>query len=157
MSLPEYLLRIPGLKILRIYGDTVEQSEFPIPNKLQPGRKTRTKAELAVSPNLREIALHHVIRKKAPGNSFASKLQKFEERFEEMQLMGEKPNDQMVEEYTEVFHSILCKILQHIVRACGCEMGKWGEEEVARPGGMETGNKKNALCTCFGKEKLLYC
>ena len=82
MLVTEYLLKIPGLKILRVYGKRVEENEFPIPNSLKPRRKTQSKSELVSSEEIRSVALHHVIRKKSPGNTFAAELRNFELKFE---------------------------------------------------------------------------
>ncbi|XP_022797854.1 uncharacterized protein LOC111336086, partial [Stylophora pistillata] len=59
----ELLLKIPDLKVLRVYSDQVEQKEFPIPNKLKPARTTRSDDEMKISSDqIRSVSLHHVIR-----------------------------------------------------------------------------------------------
>ena len=72
----EYLLKIPGLKILRVYGSFTEQAKYPIPNSIKPIRKTQNKADLKVPENLREVALHFVIRnEKSPKAEELKKLE----------------------------------------------------------------------------------
>ena len=70
------MLQISGIKIIRVYGDLIEEEEYPIPNKRKP-LKTSTKDEVkTLDEGLKAIALHHVIRsEKCP---FASELRDYE-------------------------------------------------------------------------------
>ena len=100
MILTEYLLRLPNLKILRVCSDRYEQKEFPIPNKLKPVRETRSAEEMVLSPEVRKVSLHHVIR--AEGSPNAEKLKKMEETFKEDKRAGERTSDEDVSKYCNV-------------------------------------------------------
>ncbi|KAJ7378402.1 helicase [Desmophyllum pertusum] len=98
---PEYLLRIPDLKVLRVYSDQVEQKEFPIPNKLKPARATRSDQELKISSDkIRSVSLHHVIR--GPECPYSLELRQFEEGFTHDKAKGEIISRKEVEEYRKV-------------------------------------------------------
>ena len=56
-------MKIPGLRLLRIYGQEIERKEFPIPDRLTAFRERHVSAQLKADEELRDISLHHVIRK----------------------------------------------------------------------------------------------
>ncbi|XP_062578568.1 helicase with zinc finger domain 2-like [Saccostrea cucullata] len=64
-----------NLKILRMYGGALECKEFPIPGKVISMKKS----ESAPDENLREVTLHHIIRR--PGNEHAEKIRDFDRKF----------------------------------------------------------------------------
>ena len=109
-------MKIPSLKILRVYSDQVEQKEFPIPNTLKPARATRSDADLKItSEKVKSVSLHHVIR-----NSpcpYAQDLRECEERFSGARKSDEKIGEAEIDEYRKVSWminlKIACKILRH--------------------------------------------
>ena len=99
--LPEYLIRETDLKILRVCSARCEEAEFPIPNKVQPVRESRSAEEMAIlSPKVRNVCLHHVIR--APDSPYARRLKQIEETFGEDKRNGERSSDTLVKEYCKV-------------------------------------------------------
>ena len=99
--LPEYLLRETDLKILRVCSARCEKAEFPIPNKVQPVRESRSAEEMAIlSPKVLDVCLHHVIR--APDSPYAPELKKMEETFRGDKRNGERSSDKLVGEYCKV-------------------------------------------------------
>ena len=97
----EYLLKIPNLKVLRVYSDQIEQKEFPVPNKLKPPRATRSEDELKISSEkIRCVSLHHVIR--GPECPFSQELRQFEEGFEQSIAKKESIGQKEVIEYIKV-------------------------------------------------------
>ena len=105
LSLQEYLLKIPDLKILRIYGNLREQEEFPVPNLLKPGRRTRSKAELKVPESLKKVAMHYVIRQdKSP---YASQLKEYENHFADMKEKKERVSQTDIKMYLQVGRLLL--------------------------------------------------
>jgi len=82
-------LRIPNLKVLRVYSDQIEQKEFPVPNKLKPPRTTRSEDELKISSEkIRCVSLHHVIR--GPECPFSEELPQYEAGFEQSKAKKER-------------------------------------------------------------------
>ena len=99
--LSEYLMKIPFLKILRVYSDQIEQKEFPIPNKLKPARITRSEDELKMSSEkIRSVSLHHLIRSDVC--PCAEDLRTFEEGFAENKARGEPISEEDVKTYRKV-------------------------------------------------------
>ena len=95
----EYLMRIPGLKILRIYGNVIEEKEFPIPNQVT---QTRNTGLYDVPENLMSVALHHVIRdvSKSP---YAQELKSLEKKFARLKRQMKKIKDKHVDRYQKVW------------------------------------------------------
>ena len=94
-------MKIPSLKILRVYSDQIEQKEFPIPNKLKPARITRSEDELKMSSEkIRSVSLHHLIRSDVC--PCAEELRTFEEGFAENKARGEPISEEDVETYCKV-------------------------------------------------------
>lgn len=97
-SLVEYLTRISDINILRVYGNVIEEEEFPIPNQVKP---TRQSAIHQVPEHLKHVALHHVIRHKER-SPYAQRLKKYERIFAKKKKGKKKVDDKDVEEYLEV-------------------------------------------------------
>lgn len=97
----EYLLRIQGVKIIRAYGNMVEQEEFPIPNQVKPPRPFASQEELRVPENLRMVALHHVIRDQET-SPYAEQLRKYENIFAAKKGKKKRVKDEMVQEYLKL-------------------------------------------------------
>ena len=112
-------MKIPSLKILRVYSDQVEQKEFPIPNTLKPARATRSDADLKVtSEKVKSVSLHHVIRSSVC--PYAQDLREYEQGFAEARKSGEKIGEGEVREYRKVswtinylYFEVSCKISRH--------------------------------------------
>lgn len=96
------MLRIPQLKIIRVYGDRKEQADFPIPNQ-RPPLKTSTDEEDRISEEdneLKAVSLHHIIRNdQCP---FAGELREYERNFEADRKKGLRTSDKEVEGYRQV-------------------------------------------------------
>lgn len=98
-------MKIPNLKVLRVYSDQIEQKEFPVPNKLKPPRPTRSEDELKISSEkIRCVSLHHVIR--GPECPFSQELRQFEEGFEQSKVKKERIGQKEVSEYCDVGESV---------------------------------------------------
>ncbi|XP_068761782.1 3'-5' exoribonuclease HELZ2-like isoform X3 [Montipora capricornis] len=97
----EYLMKIPGLKILRIYGNVIEEEAFPIPNQVKPTRKT---SPYGVRKNLEKVALHFVIRDETKSPAYAGKLKQCEDNFERLKKAKEKIADEDVDNYLKLIH-----------------------------------------------------
>ena len=94
-------MKIPIIKILRVYSDQVEQKEFPIPNTLKPARATRSDAELKITnEKLKSVSLHHVIR--TSPCPYAQDLRDCEEGFAKKEMIRQKISKAEVAEYRKV-------------------------------------------------------
>ena len=98
----EYMLKIPDLKIIRVFGDRREQAEFPIPNKRQPLKdSTDDNNRISNDDNeLKAVSLHHVIRRSPC--PFAEELGEYERKFDEDRKNDLRTSDKEVKEYREV-------------------------------------------------------
>ena len=70
-------MKITGINILRVYGSVIEEEEFPIPNHVKQPRKIDV---YVVPQNLKQVALHHVIRDEER-SPFAQTLKEFDQKF----------------------------------------------------------------------------
>ena len=96
------MLKIPDLKIIRVYGDRREQAEFPIPNKRQP-LKNSTDDNNQISnedDELKAVSLHHVIRRSPC--PFAAELGEYERKFDDDRKNNRRTSDKEVQDYREV-------------------------------------------------------
>lgn len=104
------LLKIPGIKILRIYGQEIERKEFPVPEKVTLFRSRRVAVELKADEELRDVSLHHVIRKKSC--SYWEELKKFDDEFKRLTNLEESASREMIAKYkavmSEPFKNNLC-------------------------------------------------
>ena len=73
-------MKTKSLKIVRVYGNMLEELDFPIPNK----PKLFGLSENPPDPKLRPFSLHHIIREE--GKPFAEKLQHFNQTFVNIEL-----------------------------------------------------------------------
>ena len=96
------MLKIPDLKIIRVYGDRREQAEFPIPNKRQPLKNsTDDNNQISNDDNkLEAVSLHHVIRRSPC--PFAAELGEYERKFDEDRRNDLRTSDEEVKEYRKV-------------------------------------------------------
>lgn len=94
----EYLIDIPGIQILRVYGNVIEEEDFPIPNRVQQIRKT---TNYKVPEKLKRVALHMVIRDE--NSPFAEILKDWEDKFARMKEANEKVPEEEVKEYLMVW------------------------------------------------------
>ena len=95
------MLKIPDLKIIRVYGDRREQAEFPIPNKRQPLKdSTDDNNQISNDNELKAVSLHHVIRRSP--SPFAADLGEYERKFDEDRKNHLRTSDKEVKEYREV-------------------------------------------------------
>ena len=100
----EYMLRIPGLKIIRVYGDLREQAEFPIPNR-RKYLKQSTDDGTEIPERLKKVSLHHIIRKHPC--PYADDLRMYERKFEDDRKEKQRTSDQEVETYCKVSFSCM--------------------------------------------------
>jgi len=91
-------MRISGIKILRVYGNVIEEEEFPIPNQVKP---TRQSTIHQVPEHLKHVALHHVIRDEER-SPYALQLKECEKFFAKMKRAKEKVDEEEVQEYLKV-------------------------------------------------------
>ena len=102
------MLQIPGLKIIRVYGDRKEQAEFPIPNKPQPLKYSTDDGDQNSNEDaeLKAVSLHHIIR--SDQCAFAVELGEYESKFEADRKNGSKTSAKEVKEYRKV--RLFCQI-----------------------------------------------
>ena len=96
------MLQIPGLKIVRVYGDRKEQAEFPIPNKPAPLKYPTDEDDHNFNEDaeLKAVSLHHIIRShQCP---FAAVLYEYESKFEADKEEGRRTSDKEVDCYLDV-------------------------------------------------------
>lgn len=55
-------------RIVRVYSEIIEQKEFPLPGK-SPGPRKTSGSYTSMDPELRDVALHHLIRKNTAEHS----------------------------------------------------------------------------------------
>ena len=91
-------MKIKGIKILRVYGNVIEEEEFPIPNQVRPTRQTGIQP---VPEHLKPVALHHVIRDELR-SPYANQLKGYEELFAIKKTAKETVDDEIVDEYLKV-------------------------------------------------------
>ena len=72
-------MKIPDLKILRIYGQEIERKVFPVPDKVTLFRSKRVAVQLKADEDLKDVSLHHVIR--SAECPFAAMLKDYDEEF----------------------------------------------------------------------------
>ena len=96
------MLKIPALKIIRVYGDRREQAEFPIPNKRQPLNNSTDDDNQIWNEDdeLKAVSLHHVIRRSPC--PFAAELGKYERKFDDDRKKDLRTSDKEVHDYREV-------------------------------------------------------
>ena len=98
------MLQIPGIKILRVYGNRIEEEEFPIPNKRKPLRNSTEDEVKTLDKELKAISLHHVIRgEECP---FASMLRDYERKFAKNRIQDVETKASDVAEYCKVRHHL---------------------------------------------------
>ncbi len=68
-----------NVKLVRVYSETIESKDFPIPGTVQTTRKAGNDHDAKMDPHLREISLHHLIRQKA--NTHSPNIRKYEDLF----------------------------------------------------------------------------
>ena len=91
-------MKIKGIRIPRVYGNVIEEEEFPVPYQLKSIRQTSVHK---VPKKLKPFSLHHVIRdeEKSPK---APLLKEYENFFARKRKAKKKVADEIVEEYLQV-------------------------------------------------------
>ena len=74
----EYLKHL-NITVVRVYSETIERKEFPIPGAPNAGRKAPSGREAQMDERHKDISLHHLIRK--PSNSYHEAIKKYDEMF----------------------------------------------------------------------------
>ena len=98
-------MKIPGLKILRIYGQEIERKVFPVPDKVTLFRSKRIAAQLKADEDLKDVSLHHVIRSaRCP---FANDLREYDQKFEEYTGYNSNAPPKMIDDFKQVLSSRL--------------------------------------------------
>ena len=72
-------MKIPGLKILRVYGQEIERKVFPVPDKITLFRSKRVSVQLKADEDLKDVSLHHVIRSR--DCPYAREIKDYDEEF----------------------------------------------------------------------------
>ena len=96
-------MRIPDVKILRIYGQEIERKIFPVPDKITLFGSKRVPVQLKADEDLRDVSLHHVIR--SAECPFAEMLKEYDEEFKNY-TRGNAPR-KMIDEFNKVKSSCL--------------------------------------------------
>ena len=119
------MLRIPDVKILRVYGDRKEEAVFPIPNK-RKSLKLSADDEFEIKDDgLRAVSLHHVIRgQECP---YASDLRDYDRKFEEDRKKGVRTEDSEVESYRTVRPSLNPYCFTKITNAGDCPLNSFNK------------------------------
>ena len=96
------MLKIPELKIIRVYSDRREQAEFPIPNQRQQLKNSTDEDDRMSNEEneLKTVSLHHIIR--SDQCPFADGLREYERKFKADEKDGLRTSDKEVEEYRKV-------------------------------------------------------
>jgi hypothetical protein len=97
-------VKIPGLKILRIYGQGVEQKLFPVPDKITLFRSKHVPAQLAADEELKDVSLHHVIRSKE--SPLAEELKNYDKVFKKYLKDDCNAPREMIADFNKVTSSI---------------------------------------------------
>jgi len=149
-------MRIKGIKILRVYGNFIEQKRFPIPNQIQSTRPIASKQELRVPKNLRRIALHYVIRNRKT-SPYAEKLRRLESFFAAKKKKKKKVEEERVEEYLEVrTHQWKSSYPKYLTQSnCLIWMPK-GQEKCSYDRGVWCLTRVEALLLLFDRFCLLF-
>ncbi|XP_016522614.1 helicase with zinc finger domain 2 isoform X2 [Poecilia formosa] len=111
----EYLMRFKNsLRILRVYGQQVENVEYPYPNSdLQFSQRSLRQDKS--NPELRSITLHHRIRE--PQNHFSEKIKQFDERIRLKEVLTLEE----VKEYRRILKEArTLELKRHDIILCTC-------------------------------------
>ena len=100
-------MKIKGIRILRVYGNVIEEEEFPVPNQVKSIRQTSVHK---VPENLKPFSLHHAIRDEERSPK-ARLLNEYEKSFTRKRKAKKKVADQIVEEYLQVVSRVLILIV----------------------------------------------
>lgn len=73
------MLATDDFSIVRVYSESIEQQDFPIPGESSAERKFESREKPKMDPQHRSIALHHMIR--ANSNPRAQKINAIEQEF----------------------------------------------------------------------------
>jgi hypothetical protein len=88
-------------KILRVHGSLIQESEYPIPNKIRISKQTVSVDELKIpEEKVREVSLHHVIRSES--SPYSKDLKEMEKQFAEAKKHNERPSEEEVTKYCNV-------------------------------------------------------
>ena len=96
-------MKIKGIRILRVYGNVIEEEEFPVPNQVKSIRQTSVHK---VPKKLKPFSLHHVIRDEERSPK-ARLLKEYEKLFARKRKAKKKVADEIVEEYLQVVSIVL--------------------------------------------------
>ncbi|XP_038048815.1 helicase with zinc finger domain 2-like [Patiria miniata] len=73
-----YLQKL-NAKVVRVYSETIERKDYPIPGEPGSTRKTGNSRDASMDPQLKGISLHHLIRQKT--NTRCQNILKWEQMF----------------------------------------------------------------------------
>ena len=96
-------MKIKGIRILRVYGNVIEEEEFPVPNQVKSIRQTSVHK---VPKKLKPFSLHHVIRDEERSPK-ALLLKEYDKFFARKRKAKKKVADEIVEEYLQVVSIVL--------------------------------------------------
>ena len=109
----DYLMKIPGLKILRIYGQEIERKEFPVPDIITEIRTLfglkRAPVQTKADEGLKDVSLHHVIR--SAECPFAEKLKTYDKKFKRHIKDNSNAPREMIDGFQKVTSSSLIEDL----------------------------------------------
>ena len=93
-------MKIPDLKILRIYGQEIERKVFPVPDKVTLFRSKRVPVQLKADEDLKDVSLHHVIR--SAECPFAEMLKEYDEEFKHYTGYNSNAPREMIDDFNKV-------------------------------------------------------
>ena len=96
-------MKIPDVRILRIYGQEIERKIFPVPDKVTLFRSKRVPVQLKADEDLRDVSLHHVIR--STESPYAEMLKEYDEEFKN--YTGDNAPPKMIDDFNKVTSSRL--------------------------------------------------
>ncbi|XP_033628979.1 uncharacterized protein LOC117291425 isoform X1 [Asterias rubens] len=73
-----YLIKL-DVKLVRVYSETIETKDYPIPGTVQTTRKVGNDHDAKMDPHLKEISLHRLIRQSS--NTHSCNIRKYEDMF----------------------------------------------------------------------------
>lgn len=110
----EYLMKIKGIRILRVYGNVIEEEEFPVPNQVKSIRQTSVHK---VPKKLKPFSLHHVIRDEERSPK-ALLLKEYDKFFARKRKAKKKVADEIVEEYLQVIKEAERWVIRSVCDSC---------------------------------------
>ena len=98
-------MKIPDLKILRLYGQEIERKVFPVPDKVTLFRSKRVPVQLKADEDLKSVSLHHVIR--SAECPFAERVKEYDEEFKKYIARNANAPRTIIDKFSQVIFNFL--------------------------------------------------